>query len=43
MVYTIKDEMILCGVDNTNIFDELSSDVSFEDDIFTGNRSYWMQ
>ena len=40
MVYNVKDDMILCGVDNINLFNELSSDVGFVVDIFTGNHSY---
>ena len=43
MVYNFKDDMILCGVDNINLFDELSEDVSFKVDIFIGNHSYWME
>ena len=42
MVYNVKDEMILRGVDNANLFDEVSPDVSFVVDIFTDNHSYRM-
>ena len=35
--------MTLCGVENINLFDEFSVDVIFAVDIFTGNRSSWME
>ena len=34
MVYNVKDDMILYGVDNINLFDEFSTNVSLAVDIF---------
>ena len=42
-MYTVKDDMILFGVDNVKLFYKLSPDVSFEVYIFTVNCSPWME
>ena len=43
MMYNFKDIMIICGVDNVNLFDEFSPELSFSVDIFIGKSSSLMK